>query len=320
MRTPFDRARGAINFLELHQLDPSPSHYELALAVISAPGSKLSEAVAEYTDGGLRLSAATVQSLVEDFLSPPREQTLDRRERTVMRQAQELGTLTSDAHHLTEALGRDVGAFVDAANSDPVTTLPAAATDFVDRLSDAERELAALRSEVVRLRDNIVPGLPPADADRDDLTQALNRSGAREVMARADAGGEAHVVVAFSVDALDTINDRYGRAVGDNVLNAFSATLHQTFPDEELIRWSGNEFVFITRGLPVSGARLLTERALSAFAARRLRLRGTGEPIGSVTASAGIATGAAGGQESSLIAARANAALAASHGGNQIEG
>lgn len=315
MRTAFDRARRALNFLELHQLDPSPAYFEFALAVIGAPGSALSEAVATHTDGGLRLSAATVQMLVERHLSRPPEQTLERRERTVMRQAQELGTLTTDAHHLTEALGRDMGAFAEQA-----ADLPAAAADFVHRLSDAERELAALRSEVGRLRDNIVPAPPPGDADRDDLTQALNRSGAAGVMARADAGGQGHVVLTFGVDALEAINDRFGRAVGDNVLNAFAATLQQSFEEEELIRWSGNEFLFILRDLPAAAARLRTEQALAAFAARRLRLRGSGEPIGTVTASAGIAVGAAGGQEASLIASRANAALAASRGGNQLEG
>lgn len=320
MRTAFDRARRALNFLELHQLDPSPAHYEFALAVIAAPGSALSEAVATHTDGGLRLTGAAVQHLVERYLSPPREQTLDRRERTVMRQAQELGTLTSDAHDLTQALGRDVGVMVAQAGGAAESDLPATATDFVLRLSDAERELAALRSEVVRLRDNIVPAPPPEDVDRDNLTRALNRSGAAGVMARADAGGQGHVVLTFSVDALDIINDRYGRAVGDNVLNAFAATLQQTFDDEELIRWSGNEFLFIIRDLPPSAARLRTERALESFAARRLRLRGSGEPIGMVTASAGIAIGAPGQQEESLIASRANATLAASRGGNQVEG
>ncbi|MDR6788617.1 diguanylate cyclase [Sphingomonas sp. BE138] len=313
--TAFDRARRALNFLELHRLDPSPSHYEFALAVIGAPGSALSEAVAAHTDGGLRLTVAAVQALVEQHLSPRREQTLDRRERTVMRQAQELGTLTHDAHHLTAALGRDMGAMVERA-----ADLPAAATDFVHRLSDAERELADLRNEVVRLRDNIVPAPPPADADRDGLTQALNRSGAAGVMARADAGGLGHVAVTFSVDALDAINDRYGRAVGDNVLNAFASTLQQTFDDEELIRWSGNEFLFIIRDLTADATRLRAEQALATFAARRLRLRGSGEPIGRVTASAGIAEGAAGQQEQSLIAARAAAALAASRGGDQLEG
>ena len=39
-----------------------------------------------------------------------------------------------------------------------------------------------------------------------------------------------------------------------------------------------------------------------------------------VTASAGIATGLAGGQEESLILARSHVALAASRGGNQLEG
>ncbi|WP_022687611.1 sensor domain-containing diguanylate cyclase [Sphingomonas phyllosphaerae] len=319
MRTAFDRARRALNFLELHQLDPSPAHFEFALAVICAPGSKLSEAVALYTDGGLRLTAAAVHMLVERYLSPPRGQTLDRRERTVARQAQELGTLTTDAHHLAEALGRDMGAFV-AQSGGEQDNLPGAATDFVVRLSDAERELAALRSEVVLLRDNIVPMPLPEDTGRDDLTQALNRSGARGLMERADESGAGHVVLAFSVDALEAINDRYGRAVGDNILNAFAATLHQAFDDEELIRWSGNEFLFIIRELPASAARLRTEQALASFAARRLRLRGSGEPIGTVTASAGMAVGHPGAQEQSLILARSHAALAAGRGGNQLEG
>ncbi len=315
MKTAFDRARRALNFLELHQLDPTPAHFEFALALIAAPGSKVSEAVALHTDDGLRLNAAAVHLLVERFLAPPREQTLDRRERTVARQAQELGTLTSDAHHLTEALGRDMGEMVGQDGD-----LPATAADFVVRLSDAERELAVLRSEVVRLRDNIVPLPIPEDTGRDDLTQALNRSGARGLIERADEAGRGHVVLAFSVDALEAINDRYGRAVGDNVLNAFTQTLQQAFEDEELIRWSGNEFLFITRDLPIAAARLRIEQALASFAARRLRLRGSGEPIGMVTASAGIATGLAGGQEESLILARSHVALAASRGGNQLEG
>lgn len=312
VRTAFERARRAINFLELHQLDPSPGHYEFALAVIAAPGSRLSEAVAAHTDGGLRLTGAIVQELIDQHIGPPREVSLDRRERTVARQTQELGTLTSDAHDLTAALGRDVGTMVDQAGD------PAAAIDFVARLSGAERELAALRSEVVRLRDNIVPVAPPEDEDRDDLTQALNRSGARGLMESAESG-EGHIVLAFSVDELAAINERFGMAVGDNVLNAFATTLQQTFDDQELIRWSGNEFLFITRDLPVAAARLRAEQALTAFAARRLRLRGSGEPIGTVTASAGMAVGQAGGQEESLITARANNALAADRGGNRLE-
>lgn len=344
MKAAFERARAALDFLEVHQLEPSPPHYEFALTVVSEPKSVLAKAVADHTDGGLRLTAATVKTLLSGHCqaaaAPPVVASgvsmVAAHEQTVARHAQELGSLTSDAHQLTENLGRDVGSMVDRAEN-----WPGDAGNFVTRLSSAEQDLADLRKEIARLRDNMrappYPAQPvgagtyPAhhapsgfgtlarDDDRDDLTHALSRSGARELMQQVAQGGRSHVIMMFTVDDLETINDRYGRAVGDNVLNAFAATLQQTFDTEELIRWSGNEFVFIGRDITMDRARVRTEEALAAFAVRRLRLRGTGEWIGTITGSAGLAYGQSGEQEEVLTHARTLAQRAAAAGGNRYE-
>jgi diguanylate cyclase len=316
MKALFDQARKALDFLERHHLDPSVAHYEFALRYVTDPTSKLALEVNEQTYGGLRLTSDAMLKLVERYSLRNLSTALDDRERTVARQAEELGTLTSDAHDLTEALGRDVGTMVEQAEDWPKST-----GDLVARLSDAERDLAELRNEFLTLRNEVGSSVQRrANADRDELTQALNQSGARTLFDRFAEHGRTYVMIMFSIDNLIGVNERFGRGVGDNVLNAFAATLRQVFLDEELIRWTGNEFIIVATNLATAAARLLVEDALAALRARQLKLRGTGEWIGTVTASAGIVASHGDSPEAVLAHARANALSAAAHGGNRSEG
>ena len=312
----FQQARDALGFLEHHHLEPSAANYAFALRCITLPAGELARAVYEQTYGGTRLTSADVSTLLERHCAEDPSLALDRRERIVARQAEELGTLTSDAHDLTEALGRDVGTIVKQSEDWPTGT-----GDLIARLSDAERDLAELRAEFLTLRNAIgVPGPQRVDVSHDELTQALNQTGASRVLASLIQNGRSYVLMMFVIDDLVGINHRFGRPVGDNVLNAFAATLREIFPDVELIRWTGNEFIIVTTDLATMAARPLAEDALAALKRRRLKLRGTGAWIGAVTASAGIVVSQGEAPEALLARARANAHAAASLGGDQIKG
>jgi diguanylate cyclase len=316
MKAAFDRARKALDFLETHRLDPSPDHYGFALAVVLDPASELARAVARRTDGGLRLTAEDMLALRGHAPLPVSAVPIDQREQRMARQTEELGSLTSEAHDLTEALGRDVSTMVDRADA-----WPADAGDFVSRLSDAERELAELRSEFAKLRTDLdTSSQRRQDSDRDELTQALNLHGASDLLESLAEPDRSYVMMLFSVDDLVGINERFGHAVGDNVLNAFAATLRHSFADVELIRWSGNEFVLVATDIAMAAARLLAGEALAAFQARRLKLRGTGEWIGVVTASCGIAVGQGDVRGGPLTQVRRNVQIAARDGGGRIRG
>jgi diguanylate cyclase len=316
MKPFFQRARDALDFLEHHQLEPSAANYDLALRYVASPASELARDIYQQTNGGARLTPDEVVALLERHCASPASSALDRREHIVARQAEELGALTSDAHDLTEALGRDVGAIVKQSDKWPTGT-----GDLIARLSEAERDLAELRNEFLTLRNAIgVPGAQRVDPGHDELTQALNQAGARRVLDPLARKGRSYVMMMFVIDDLIGINKRLGRPVGDNVLNAFAATLRETFPGVELIRWTGNEFVVVATDLAAMAARLLAEDALAALRDRRLKLRGTGEWIGTVTASAGLVVSQGEAPEDLLARARANALSAASLGGDQIKG
>lgn len=316
MREFFDKAREALAFLEHHQLDPSPANYDFAFRYVTDPGSDLASDVDGQTYGGLRLTSDAMLGLVQRHLLDGARSELDQRERTVVRQAQELGTLTSGAQDLTEALGREVGAIVKRSDQ-----WPAGTTDLVDRLSDAEREISDLRREFKKLRDAIgEPGQQPPSEWRPDSSPELDQNAARQALELLVKRSNAYVLMVFSIDDLAGIRNRFGSAVGDNVLNAFAATLHQVFPDVNLVRWTVNEFIIVANDLATLGARLLIEDALTAMRARRLKLRGTGEWIGTVTASAGMVVNQSEALEVVLERARAKALLAADQGGDRFEG
>jgi diguanylate cyclase len=311
MKSIYANARMAVAFLEVHDLEPTGENFEVAYDIIANPTTEFARAIAVEVDDGLRLTPEGLANIQERFDRTPRKTDVATRERSVEHRASRLDTLTSDAQDITRTLGQDVTTFAQQAESWPSTE------DLVDRLTDAERDLSDLRAEFAKLRDDVtsVP-LGDGDVDRDGLTRLLNRNGGGPVLERLANGERPFIVAMFAIDNLDPINARYGRAVGDNILNALATTLRQTFETDDLMRWSGNGFVVATAELSSAAARLVTEDVLGSFAARRFKLRGTGEWIGAVTASAGIAMGNPAELGPALDLAKRNMEKALENGGN----
>jgi diguanylate cyclase len=313
MKSIYANARMAVAFLEVHDLEPRGETFEIAYDITANPTTDFARAIAEEIDAGVRLTPEILAKLHTRFDRAHRATDVATRERSVERRASRLNTLTSDAQDITRTLGHDVTALAKQADNWPSTE------DLVVRLSDAERDLSELRAEFAKLRDDVVatPG-GEEDLDHDSLTRLLNRNGGGPVLDKLASEGP-FILVMFGIDTLDPINARYGRAVGDNILNALATTLRQTFASSDVIRWSGNRFIVATADLSFAAARLVAEDVLSSFSARRFKLRGTGEWIGIVTASAGIAMGSPGAIDATLELARHNMQTALENGGNAAE-
>lgn len=87
-------------------------------------------------------------------------------------------------------------------------------------------------------------------ARRDWLTGLLNRRGLMEAMGeRAVFFGQAssYAVLAIDADHFKAVNDRYGHAAGDRLLEALAGKLEQhAGPDDLVARMGGEEFVFLS--------------------------------------------------------------------------
>lgn len=315
MEQPYQEARIALTFLETHRIKPNAMNFEFALDLVQRPTTELAVAVKGLLSDGFRLTPDIIVKLQANHRWTRADPAPTELEQSVDRNAQRLGTLANDAQDITQSLQRDVTTMAEVAEGWPSTDY------FVQRLTGAERDLADLRAQVAELRVAVAPALSTAsvvEGDTDGLTRVLNQQGGRDFLQRLAAEGRPFALMMLSIDGLETINARYGRAVGDNVVNAFATTLRQTFPEGEPIRWAGNAFIVATAELGLAAASTAVDEALASFAARRFKLRGTGDWIGVVTASAGIAAGRAEEGDAVFDRAESNLATAIRSGGNSV--
>ncbi len=113
-----------------------------------------------------------------------------------------------------------------------------------------------------------------------------------EVLARNGVDAAVHgnadlVFFMLDLDWFKDVNDRYGHLAGDEVLVGFSALLMKTMRESDtIVRWGGEEFLFIARNASRGEAPMIAERMRVAVEGHEFQ---TSEAIVHLTCSIGFA-------------------------------
>jgi diguanylate cyclase len=111
------------------------------------------------------------------------------------------------------------------------------------------------------------------------------------------------------VDHFKRINDAFGHAVGDEILRRFGELLSKNIKGRDTAtRYGGEEFVVLLPHTKIDGACFLGEQIRSELENKKWMHHKTGQPIGKVTASFGIAQ-LRDGEEPDALIDRADAKL-----------
>lgn len=129
-------------------------------------------------------------------------------------------------------------------------------------------------------------------AERDGLTGLFNRREffrqAERLYREAQQLGSRLAVIMFDVDHFKKFNDRYGHAVGDDVLRLVAQVSTQALRTSDLLgRYGGEEFVVLLPAAPVEAAMAVAERLRVAIAQSPLMTTEFGGLV--VTISVGVA-------------------------------
>jgi diguanylate cyclase len=148
------------------------------------------------------------------------------------------------------------------------------------------------RSQIEKLRWNL------AEAQelgmRDPLTALNNRrcfdiNLAKEI-AEARANGTEMCLVMSDIDRFKAVNDTFGHLIGDEILKMFARLLSSNVKGRDTVaRFGGEEFAIILPETGLEDAQTLTEDIRRQLEAKQLALNNSGEPIGKITASFGVA-------------------------------
>jgi diguanylate cyclase (GGDEF)-like protein len=149
-------------------------------------------------------------------------------------------------------------------------------------------------------------------ATRDALTQTYNRGYFTERLeaeaVRAARTGQALALLMIDADEFKSINDRFGHAAGDQVLQLMAQACQSSLrPYDLLARFGGEEFVVLLPEATLAQACEVAERVIAAVAALEPATP-TGEPL-RVTVSVGVAVLASTDSGGTSLLHRADAAL-----------
>lgn len=127
-------------------------------------------------------------------------------------------------------------------------------------------------------------------ARRDELTGLLNRRGFAEQALAAGIGGPVAVML-LDLDHFKQVNDRFGHATGDRVLEIFARVLSLNLRQGDIVaRMGGEEFAVLLPGADEEAARQAADRIREAFRLAVGEMRAEGLPL-ACSSSIGIALG-----------------------------
>jgi diguanylate cyclase len=122
------------------------------------------------------------------------------------------------------------------------------------------------------------------------------------------------------IDHFKRVNDSYGHLIGDKVLHAVGRALQANVKGKDTAsRFGGEEFAVLLPQTPLEGAARLAETLRATIASGRVKSVGSGETVGNITISIGVACYRAGEPAAEFIA-RADRALyaAKTRGRNRV--
>jgi diguanylate cyclase len=203
-----------------------------------------------------------------------------------------------------------------------VETLVTTASEMKQNNNALEARLNASREEINQLQENLA--VVRNESLTDPLTGLANRKHfdqqLADTMAEAAERSEPLSLAMADIDHFKTFNDTWGHLTGDQVLRLVAMSLKQNVKGQDIAaRYGGEEFSLILPNTVLRSALTVADHIRRAVMSKELMKRSTGQNLGRVTISLGLATARKGDTAQSLIA-RADACLYAAkrNGRNRV--
>ncbi len=306
---------------------PTPDNFELFYTYASGGNPAIGQIVDAMISERRPFTSEVLDDLRNRCLSSARTtQALDNAS------AAAASTLTAILDKLDEA-GRDAGdygrALSRASGELDGNRSPAELRRFVDTIMSAtqtmEARTHALEEELQRSSQQVSALKTQLDDVRkesltDSLTGIANRkafdSELLSAMADARNSGDTVALLMLDIDHFKKFNDSWGHQTGDQVLRLVAGCMSENVKGRDTVaRFGGEEFAIILRRTSLENATRLADQIRVYVQGKKLVKKSTGDILGTITVSIGVARLADDDTPASLLR-RADACLyAAKNGG-----
>jgi diguanylate cyclase len=279
----------------------SPRHFEIWYTYATGYNPSLNQMINEMLSRNGTLRDADIEQIYETYLSPSRyTDRIDRVGSKVMDEIEQVmgmlgaaaGTASDYTQNLANAsqtLGLDTD---DKAVRSIVESLVTATAEMQQNNQSLEAKLSASKQEIDQLQENLET--VRTESLTDPLTTLANRKSFDEAIVRAiadaQASNEPMSLMLTDIDHFKKFNDTFGHLTGDQVLRLVAISVKQNVKGQDIAaRYGGEEFAVVLPNTVLRAAITVADHIRCAVMAKELMKRSTGEHLGRVTISIGVA-------------------------------
>jgi diguanylate cyclase len=286
----------------LHQ-PAYPRNYEVWYAYATGYNPSLNQSINEtLSRNGGTLTAADVDQIYETYLSPTRlsdridnvgNQIVEEIDQVMAMIDATVGSTSQYSKSLAHAT-QDLGSTQDRESVRGILeNLVRATRSMEEQNSRLETSLKASKHEINQLHANLEA--VRNESLTDPLTSLANRkyfdAALEKFIAESTASGEPMALLLADIDHFKAFNDTYGHLTGDQVLRLVAMALKQNVKGQDIAaRYGGEEFAIILPCTTLRSALTVADHVRRAVMTKELMKRSTGEHLGRITVSVGVAT------------------------------
>jgi diguanylate cyclase len=297
-----------------------PRNYEIWYVYATGYNSELNKIINETLARNGKLTEADLEQIYDTYLSQIK--TTDRIDKVGARVIGEIddvmqligdalsmsasydASLTSASEKLDTAVSREQVKEVVEALVRTTREMRDTGKALEARLKLSKMEISNLQLSLEAIR---------AESFTDPLTGLGNRKyfdrSIETAVANANATGEPLSLLMFDIDHFKSFNDSYGHLTGDQVLRLVGMSLKQSIKGQDITaRYGGEEFAVILPNTALRQALTVADHIRRAVMAKELKKKSTGEILGRVTLSVGVAM-LRPGEDTDSVIERADACL-----------
>jgi diguanylate cyclase len=280
----------------------TPRNYEIWYSYATGYQPSLNQKINETLQQSGELSETDLEQIYEAYLSPTRlTERIDKVGSQVMGEIEQVMAMidaaAGSATSYTESLADMTEKLGNSKDREGLRTIVESLVQTAKEMEVSnqklEERLNASKQEIDQLQENLE--VVRTESLTDPLTQLANRKFFDTTIAQAiedaRAKNEPLSLLMTDIDHFKNFNDSFGHLTGDQVLRLVALSVKQNVKGQDTAaRYGGEEFGIILPNTVLRSAITVADHIRRAVMTKELMKRSTGEHLGRVTISIGVAT------------------------------
>jgi diguanylate cyclase len=281
---------------------PTPRNFELWFTYASGQNPSLNNAIGNILSDTGTISVAQVEELyLKHFSAAQIGEKIDKVGSQIAGEIEQVMSMIDAAIGSADSYSKSLAGasqnMADEGDRDQIRTiiesLVSATREVETANSEMQQRLKDSRQEIRELQENLE--VVRTESLTDPLTTLANRKffddAFRRMLKEAEVKMQPLSVILTDIDHFKKFNDTYGHLTGDQVLRLVAVSLkHNVKGQDVAARYGGEEFAVLLPKTPLDQAVIVAEHIRRAVQSKELVRRSTGETLGRVTISIGVAT------------------------------